>query len=277
MTGRLEGKVAFITGVARGQGRSHALRLAEEGADIIGIDICESIATAPYDMASVADLDETRAGVEALGRKAHLVQADVRDFDQVNAALADGVAAMGRLDIIVANAGITSQAPLHEMTEDQWQDMIGVNLTGVWHTAKASVPHLLKQDEGGSIVLIASTCATKAYEQIGHYVAAKHGVIGLMKTMALELSRHSIRVNCVSPTQVDTDMIMNEPTFRIFSPELENPTREDFAIASQNTNYLPVPWIEPSDVSAVVAFLASDHARYVTGVNLPVDAGCLLK
>lgn len=277
MSGRLDGQVAFITGAARGQGRSHALRLAEEGADIIGIDICKQIATAPYDLATVSDLEETAAAVEALGRKAHFVQADVRDFDQLNSALAGGIAALGRLDIVVANAGITSQAPTHEMSEDQWQDMIGVNLTGVWHTAKAAVPFLLKQNEGGSIIFTASTCATKAYEKIGHYVAAKHGVIGLMKTMALELSRHSIRVNCVSPTQVDTDMIMNEPTFRVFCPDLDTPTREDFAIASQQTNYLPIPWVEPSDVSAVVAFLASDHARYVTGVNLPVDAGCLLK
>lgn len=276
MSKPLEGKVAFITGAARGQGRSHALRLAADGADIIAVDICKQIDSAPYELATREDLVETVAAVQGLGRRIHATQADVRDFNALNDALSLGVDALGRVDIVVANAGVTSQARTHELSEQQWNDTIGVNLTGVWHTAKAAIPHLQRQGEGGSIVLIASTCASRGYENIAHYVASKHGVKGLMKTMALELSREDIRVNCISPTQVDTDIIMNESTFRMFSPELENPTRADFAVASQATHVLPVPWLEPNDVSAAVAFLASDRARYITGVDLTIDAGCLL-
>lgn len=277
MTLRLEGKVAFITGAARGQGRSHALRLAAEGADIIAIDICKPISSALYGLASDVDLKDTTAAVEALGRRVCAYEADVRSFDELQQALADGVATLGRLDIVSANAGITSFGLTHELTETQWQELIGVNLTGVWQTAKAAIPHLIEHGQGGSIIITSSTCGSRAYENLAHYVAAKHGVIGLMKTMALELAKHSIRVNCVSPTQVDTPMIMNEYAYRLFVPDLAHPTREDYAPASQSTNVLPIPWVEPSDVSAAVAFLASDNARYITGINLPVDAGCLLR
>lgn len=277
MTGSLEGKVAFVTGAARGQGRSHAVRLAQEGADIIAIDICGPMGSVAYDLGSSAELAETVSTIEGLGRKAYSQQADVRDFEELRVALDAGVSALGRVDVVCANAGITSFGATHELTEDQWQEMIGVNLTGVWHTAKAAIPHLLRQGQGGSIILTSSTCGARAYPNLAHYVAAKHGVIGLMKTMAMELSVHSIRVNCVSPTQVDTPMIMHEIAFKLFRPDLDHPTREDYAPASQSTNTLPIPWVEPADVSAAVAFLASDNARFVTGINLPVDAGCLLR
>jgi SDR family mycofactocin-dependent oxidoreductase len=276
MTSSLKGKVALVTGAARGQGRSHALRLAAAGADIIAVDICAQIDSAPYPLATRDDLDETVEAVTSQGRRIHPAVADVRDFGALDRALSEGVSALGRLDVVVANAGVTSQARTHELTETQWNDTIGVNLTGVWHTAKAAIPHLLRQGDGGSIVLVASTCASRGYENIAHYVASKHGVKGLMKTMAQELARDSIRVNCVSPTQVDTDIIMNESTFRMFSPHLENPTRADFAVASEATHVLPVPWLEPDDVSAAVLFLASDEARYITGADLTIDAGCLL-
>jgi SDR family mycofactocin-dependent oxidoreductase len=277
VTGGLEGKVAFVTGAARGQGRSHAVRLAQEGADIIAVDICGPMGSVAYDLGSSADLAETVSAVEGLGRKAYSQRADVRDFEDLRSALDAGVSALGRLDIVCANAGITSFGATHELTEDQWGEMIGVNLTGVWHTAKAAIPHLLRQGQGGSIILTSSTCGSRAYPNLAHYVAAKHGVIGLMRTMAMELAENSIRVNCVSPTQVDTPMIMHETAFKLFRPDLEHPTREDYAPASQSTNTLPIPWVEPADVSAAVAFLASAGARFITGVNLPVDAGCLLK
>jgi SDR family mycofactocin-dependent oxidoreductase len=277
MTGPLAGKVAFVTGAARGQGRSHAVRLAREGADIIAVDICGPMGSVAYDLGTSADLAETVSEIEDLDRRVYSQRADVRSFEEVKHALDAGISALGRLDIVCANAGITSFGATHELTGDQWGELIGVNLTGVWHTAKAAIPHLLRQGQGGSIILTSSTCGTRAYPNLAHYVAAKHGVIGLMKTMAMELAENSIRVNCVSPTQVDTPMIMNESAFRLFRPDLEHPTREDYAPASQSTNTLPIPWVEPADVSAAVAFLASDSARYITGVNLPVDAGCLLK
>jgi SDR family mycofactocin-dependent oxidoreductase len=275
--GKLEGKVAFITGAARGQGRSHAIRLAQEGADIIAVDICEDIPGMPYKGASEADLAETVKEVEALDRRIIATKADVRDYAGLKTALDDGVAQLGRLDVVSANAGIgTSPYNAWEMDESVWQTMIDVNLTGVWHTAKAAIPHLIAGN-GGSIILTSSAAGLKAYQNIAHYVSAKHGVVGLMRTLALELAPHNIRVNSIHPTQVDTDMIQNEATWRLFRPDLEHPTREDFVPASQAMNALPIPWVEPVDISNAVLFLASDDGRYLTGVALPVDAGTVIK
>jgi len=217
--GRLEGKVAFITGAARGQGRSHAIRLAQEGADIIAIDVCGQIESVPYPMATPADLADTVKEIEALDRRIVATQADVRDFGAVKKALDEGVAQLGRLDIVSANAGISSVGPADELPEQTWQDMIDTNLTGVWHTAKAAIPHLIAGGRGGSIVLTSSAAGLMAYPNVAHYVSAKHGVVGLMKTLALELAPHMIRVNSIHPTQVNTDMIMNEVTFKLFSPD----------------------------------------------------------
>jgi SDR family mycofactocin-dependent oxidoreductase len=191
MTGRVEGKVAFITGAARGQGRSHAVRLAEEGADIIAVDICAQIGSVPYEMATPADLAETVREVEALDRRIVAAEADVRDYAALKAALDDGVAQLGGLDIVSANAGIASFAPAADLEEATWQDMIDVNLTGVWHAAKAAIPHLIAGGRGGSIVLTSSTAGLVALPNMAHYVAAKHGVVGLMRTLALELAPHS--------------------------------------------------------------------------------------
>jgi (+)-trans-carveol dehydrogenase/(-)-trans-carveol dehydrogenase len=278
MTGRVEGKVAFITGAARGQGRSHAIRLAQEGADIIAVDICEDVEGVPYPGPTEDDLAQTAKAVEALDRRIVTAKADVRDYGALKAALDDGVAELGRLDIVSANAGISS-APYAtaDLPEEIWQNMIGINLTGVWHTAKAAIPHLIAGGRGGSIVLTSSAAGLQAYVGVPHYVSAKHGVVGLMRTLALELAPHSIRVNSIHPTQVDTDMIMNESTYKLFRPELEHPTREDFEPASQAMNALPIPWVEPVDISNALLFLASDEARYITGVTLPVDAGCIIK
>ena len=276
--GRVEGKVAFITGAARGQGRSHAIRLAQEGADIIAIDICEDVDGTPYKGATEADLAETVRQVEALDRRIVATKADVRDFAALKAAVDDGVAQLGRLDIVSANAGIlTSPSKAEDFSDETWNTMIDVNLSGVWHTAKAAIPHLKAGGNGGSIILTSSEAGLRGYANAGHYVSAKHGVVGLMRTLALELANDMIRVNSIHPTQVDTDMIQNEATYRLFRPDLEHPTREDFAPASQSVNALPIPWVEAVDISNALLFLASDEARFVTGVMLPVDAGCFLK
>jgi SDR family mycofactocin-dependent oxidoreductase len=278
MTGRVEGKVAFVSGAARGQGRSHAVRLAEEGADIIAIDVCGPIDNLSYPHATPEDLDETADLVKGVDRRIVTARVDVRDYEACKAAVDGGVEQLGRLDIIVANAGVgTDGRMLHKIRETVWQDMIDINLSGVWHTVKAGVPHVLSGGRGGSIVLTSSVGGRKAYPNTGHYVAAKHGVIGLMRAFAVELGPHMIRVNSVLPTQVSTTMLMNQQTYRLFRPDLENPGPDDFAPISQMMHTLPVPWVDPIDISNAVLFLASDESRYITGVSLPVDAGSLLK
>jgi (+)-trans-carveol dehydrogenase len=263
MTGRVEGKVAFITGAARGQGRSHAVRLAQEGADIIAVDICGQVDSVPYAMSTAEDLAETVKEVEALDRRIVAAQADVRDYGALKAALDDGVSQLGRLDIVSANAGIVSYGPAAELDETTWRDMIDINLTGVWHAAKAAVPRLIEQGTGGSIVLTSSTAGLMGMANLAHYVSAKHGVVGLMRTLALELAPHSIRVNSVHPTTVNTPMVANEPAMRLFLPDVESPTAEQFAEVAATLNAL--------------LFLASDEARYITGVTLPVDAGSVTR
>jgi len=278
MAGRVEGKVAFITGAARGQGRSHAVRLAAEGADIIAVDICQNFANSPALGATTADLAETADLVKNLGRRIVTAEVDVRDGAAVQAAVDSGVEQLGRLDIIAANAGIgTTGVKLDRMSEDLWQEMIDVNLSGVWKSVKAGVPHMLAGGRGGSIILTASVAGTKAYPHTGHYVAAKHGVVGLMRSFAVELGHHSIRVNSVHPTHVNSPMLMNEKTYRMFRPELENPGQADLEPVCRTFHMLPIPWVEVEDISNAVLFLASDEARYITGVTLPVDAGSCLK
>jgi (+)-trans-carveol dehydrogenase len=278
MAGRVEGKVAFVTGAARGQGRSHALRLAEEGADIIAVDIAGQIGTVPYDMATPEDLEETVRQIEALDRRVVATRADVRDFGALKAAVEDGVAQLGRLDIVSANAGIFSFGTLEELDDATWDDMIAVNLTGVWHSIKAAIPHL-RANGSGSIVLTSSTAGLMAMENIGHYAAAKHGVAGLMRTAAVELAKDNIRVNSVHPTSVNTDMIQNPATYALFAPDLseDERTREALAPRFATMNLLPTPWVEPRDISNAVLWLASDEARFVTGLEVKVDAGQLLK
>ncbi|MCS5733672.1 mycofactocin-coupled SDR family oxidoreductase [Herbiconiux daphne] len=277
--GRVEGKVAFVTGAARGQGRSHALRLAQEGADIIAVDIEDQIDSVPYPMSTPADMEETVRQIEALDRRIVATKADVRDYEAVKAALDDGVAQLGRLDIVAANAGIFSFGSMEELTEEQWSDMLDTNLTGVWHAVKAAIPHLKAGGNGGSIVLTSSTAGLMAIPNIGHYVAAKHGVVGLMRTLALELAPDFIRVNSVHPTSVDTDMIHNDATYALFAGDLPvaERTRDVVGERFQTLNALPIKWVEPVDISNAVLWFASDESRYVTGVTLPVDAGSLIK
>jgi (+)-trans-carveol dehydrogenase len=274
---RLEGKVAFVTGAARGQGRSHAIRLAEEGADIIAVDIAAQIDTVPFAMATPDDLAETVKEVEALDRRIVAGQADVRDYDAVKTVLDAGVAQLGRLDIVAANAGIVSFGAAEELTEQAWRDVIDVNLTGAWHTAKAAIPHL-RAAGGGSIIIISSGAGLKGSSNLAHYVAAKHGLVGLMRTLANELAPDMVRVNTVHPGSVDTDMIHNQALYHLFLPGRQGEiTRAQAAPAFQSLNALAVPWLESVDISNAVLFLASDEARYITGVALPVDAGSLVK
>ena len=278
--GRVEGKVAFITGAARGQGRSHAIRLAQEGADIIAVDIAEEIDSVKrfYPGASAEDLAETVKQVEDLDRRIVAAKVDVRDYEALKKALDDGVAQLGRVDVVSANAGIFlfgDQA--HLVSERDWQDVIDINQTGVWHTCKAAVPHLIDQGTGGSIIITSSTAGIKGLPNTAAYTASKHAVVGLMRTLANELAPYRIRVNTVHPTSVATQMVLNEATFRLFMPEVEHPTREEAASVFESTNALPVPWVEPIDISNAVLFLASDEARYVTGTELKVDAGFTVK
>jgi (+)-trans-carveol dehydrogenase len=278
MAGRVDGKVAFVTGAARGQGRSHAVRLAQEGADIIAVDICEPFADSPAEAATPEDLAETADMVKNLDRRIVTAKVDVRDYDALKAAVDSGVEQLGRLDIIVANAGIgTAGAKLHKIDERVWQEMIDVNLSGVWKTVKAGVPHIKAGGRGGSIILTSSVAGLKTYPRTGHYVAAKHAVVGVMRTFAVELGQDSIRVNSVHPTHVNTPLLMNETTYRMFRPDLENPGPDDLAPICQTFHMLPIPWVEPVDISNAVLFLASDESRYITGVTLPIDAGSCLK
>ena len=279
MAGRVEGKVAFITGAARGQGRSHALRLAQEGADIIAVDICRKISSNSEIPPSTSDdLVETADLIKGLNRRVVTAEVDVRDYDALKAAVDSGVEQLGRLDIICANAGIGNGGQTLDKTrEDDWQAMIDVNLSGVWKTVKAGVPHLMSRGEGGSIILTSSVGGLKAYPHTGHYIAAKHGVVGLMRTFAVELGAHFIRVNSIHPTNVNTPMFMNEGTMKLFRPDLPNPGPDDLKVAAQFMHVLPVGWVEPVDISNAVLFLASDESRYITGLPLTVDAGSMLK
>jgi (+)-trans-carveol dehydrogenase len=276
MTGRVEGKVAFITGAARGQGRSHAVRLAAEGADIIAVDICAPIESVPYALANEADLKETVRLVEGLGRKIVATQADVRDFSALEKAVAEGVGELGRLDIVVANAGITGATPADALPLQDWQDMIDVNLTGVFHATKASIPHLRAGGRGGAIVLTSSALGIRAMPNLPHYVAAKAGVIGLMRALALELAADRIRVNTVNPSIADTLMVQNDAMYKLFVPHIENPTREQAAEVFATLNPMPTPWVDAEDVTNAVLFLVSDEARFVTGLEFKIDAGFCL-
>jgi SDR family mycofactocin-dependent oxidoreductase len=269
--GKLDGKVVFITGAARGQGRSHAQLLASEGASIIGVDVCKQLDTVSYKMSSAEDLDETVEIVRSSGGKMLGLQADVRDEDSLTAALNTGLEEFGRLDVVLANAGIMAhELPPYPRSRQAWRDSLDVMLTGVWNTIITTVPVLRNQAEGGSIVITSSTAGIRPAGTDmagGHdgYIAAKFGVVGLMQTYAIELAKYRIRVNTVHPTGVATPMIQND----FFPKYMEaHPT---IALASQNK--LPVPVVEPIDISRIVLFLASDDSRYVTGSQYRVDAG----
>jgi SDR family mycofactocin-dependent oxidoreductase len=265
MSGLLN-KVVMVTGAARGTGRAHCERFADEGADVIALDI----------PAVADDLADTATRVRDRGRRCVARLADVRDLSALIAAVDAGVTELGRLDVIVANAGVhTAGAPTWELSPQSWQDTLDVNLTGVWHTVKAGVPHL--GGEGGSIIIISSTNGLRGTANTAPYTASKHAVVGLARTLANELGRQRIRVNTVHPGAVGTATVLNEATFKRLRPDLANPTAEDAAQVLAARNLLPVPWVEPVDVANAVVFLASDAARYITGTKLVVDAGLTQK
>jgi SDR family mycofactocin-dependent oxidoreductase len=275
--GQLDGKVAFITGVARGQGRSHALTLAREGANIIGLDLCAKPSTTAYDGATEEDLQETVRLVKETGADIIAEIADTRDYYQVKAVFDRGIEQFGRIDIVIPNAGICSGAKTWEITPEDWRETIDINLNGVFHTVKAAIPTLISQQQGGSIVFIGSTEALKGAENISSYAASKHGVTGLMTSLARELGRYNIRVNSVNPTCVDTHMINNDFVYGLFRPDLDKPTREDVIDTFAGTHLLPVPWMEPHDVSNAILYLVTESGRYITASTLVIDAGFIVK
>ena len=270
--GRVDGKVALVTGAARGIGRAQAVRLAEEGADVVVIDICGQVDTTVTPPSSREDLDETARLIEHAGTRAVRAVVDVRDRSALAAAVDDAVDTLGRLDIVCATAGITSKGAAAELTEEAWETMLEVNLTGVWSTCATAVPHLVDAG-GGAMILTSSIAGLRGLPGVAHYTAAKHGVVGLMRSLAQELAPHGVRVNTVHPTNVDTPMIQNTAVRSSFRPDLTDPTRAEFAEAARTMNMLPVPWVEPQDIANATLFLASDEARYITAATLAVDAG----
>jgi (+)-trans-carveol dehydrogenase len=275
---RMEGKVAFITGAARGQGRRHAVRLAEEGADIIALDVAGPVPAQGAPAATPEDLAETVRLVEALDRRIIVGHADVRDPKAVAELVEGGVAQLGRLDVVAANAGIAGNPGPGESTSDSdWQSVIDTNLSGVFYTVRAAIPHIIAGGRGGVIVITSSSIGLRAVPNLGPYGAAKAGLIGLMRTLALELAEDSIRVNSMHPTTVATPMLLNPVNYRLFRPDLEDHTLADVEPVYRTLNVLPVPYVEPDDIANALLFLASDEARDISGVALPVDAGFAIK
>jgi SDR family mycofactocin-dependent oxidoreductase len=272
MTNSLVGKTAVITGGARGQGRSHALALAGAGADIALLDAVSDVATVPYPLATEADMEQTRKSVEDLDRRCETIKVDVRDGAAMTRAVDQVVTRLGRVDILCANAGIFSWSSVEEMTDQIWQDMIDVNLTGVFNSFRAVAPHMRRQGSG-RVIATASMAGRGGFAQIGHYVAAKWGLIGLTKSFALEMGPHHVTANVVAPTNVNTDMIQNDAARRFFVPDVESPTEADAAKAMSGMTGMGIPWVEPSDISGAILYLVSDSARYVTGEVLHVAAG----
>jgi SDR family mycofactocin-dependent oxidoreductase len=278
--GRVQNKVAFITGAAKGQGRAHALRLAEEGADIIASDACRDFPeSCPYPLGTEAELAETRKLVEETGQRCITAIADVRYVDELRSVADAGLAEFGQIDIVCANAGLIGLSPMLDITDEAWDEVVDVCMKGPWNTIRATLPSMLERGEGGSIILTSSSAAMVNAPGSAHYGAAKSGVVSLCRVLAneLHLQGSTIRANCIQPTAVWTGMTDNPFMFGVFRPDLENPTIEDVKPAFAGLNLLPVPWLEAREISNAVLFLASDEAQYITGVALPVDAGSMQK
>jgi SDR family mycofactocin-dependent oxidoreductase len=267
------GKTAFITGAARGQGRHHAVRFAEAGANVVVIDICREVPSASYDGATLEDLNQTVKLVEAEGAKVVAAEVDVRDTAALASVVEDARKAFGSIDIVSANAGIAGYSPALEMTDAAWREMIDIDLSGVWNTVRASAPVMVQAGNGGAIVLTSSVAGLMAFPNLVHYTTAKHGLIGMMKALAVELAPERIRVNAICPSHVDTPMIQHPRVYELFTGGVKGATVEQAMVAMKSMHALPIPWVEPEDVSNALLWLASDAARYVTGVALPVDGG----
>jgi (+)-trans-carveol dehydrogenase len=270
----LDGQVAFISGAARGQGRSHAVRLAREGVRIVGFDLCAQIDTVPFDMATPEDLVETERLVKGAGSDMVAVHADARDEGQVDAAFHAGLETFGKVDIVLANAGIINNYKKTWQIDDiDFRNVIDVNLIGVWHTVKAAVPHMIERKEGGAIVMTGSGASIGGIPNLAPYVASKHAVLGLMRTLAKELGRYQIRVNAVMPGNCNTPMFDNEGIRRLYVPDAETPSEEVFLQRAAAMSPMRNPYVEPEDISEAIAYLVGPAGRLVSGVALPVDGG----
>lgn len=273
-SGRLAGKVALITGAARGQGRSHALAMAAEGCDIIGIDICHNIPSVPYEMGTHAELEHTRAEVEKLGRTCHIATADVRDVTAMDEAVTAGVQQLGRLDFVIANAGVAPEIKsTWDRTEEEWDAVVDTNVKGTWVTAKVALPHVIAAGNGGCFLAISSMVGLRGAPFSSSYTTSKWAVNGLAKSLSNELGFMDIRANSIHPGNVRTPMIDNEMMRTMLSGGKENATLEDTSEAYSSMNSMNKPWVEPEDISAMVIYLCSDAGRYITGTSLSVDLG----
>jgi SDR family mycofactocin-dependent oxidoreductase len=270
--GKLDGKVALITGGARGQGRSHAVTFAREGADIIVCDLVSQIDTVPYQMSHPDDLKETVRLVEEHDQRCLAIPADVRDTEQITAVVDQAIGEFGRIDILLANAGIVAPVPLVDISDDQWTDMVDTDLGGVFKSIRAVAPHMIEQ-RAGRIIATSSMVGKTGVPGPAHYVAAKWGVIGLVKSAALEFGQHGITVNAVCPTNVDTQMIQNPAMYSLFAPDVQNPTRDDVVPGFTALNALPIPWVQVQDISEGMLYLAAESGRYITGETLTIAAG----
>ncbi|WP_240960945.1 mycofactocin-coupled SDR family oxidoreductase [Rhodococcus sp. A14] len=273
----MDGKIAFITGAARGQGRTHAVRLAQEGADIVAVDLCRQQANLDYTSGTPEDLEETVRLVEKEGRRIIARAADVRDQASLDVVVEEALREFGGIDILVSNAGISNQGSVVGLTDQQWEDILGTNLVGAWHSCRAVLPSMIERGAGGSVIFVSSTVGLRGAPGQAHYSASKHGMQGLMLSLANEVGQHNIRVNSVNPGAVNTEMAINESLLKMFLPDIENPTPADAADLFSNLTLLPIPWVEPEDVSNAVLWLASDEARFVTGAAIPVDGGQLAR
>jgi SDR family mycofactocin-dependent oxidoreductase len=270
--GKLDGQVAIVTGGARGQGRAHALRLASEGADIAICDIADDIATVPYPLGTSDDLKETERLVNELDRRCLSVQADVRDTGQIAKFVDSTINTYGQIDILVANAGVCAFGAFWDITDQMWDDMIATDLSGVFKTMRAVVPHMIERGYG-RIVATSSMGGRYGNPNLAHYIAAKWGVIGLVKSLALEVADKGITVNAICPSTVNTQMVHNPAFYGLFAPDLVNPTKEQVEPRYVGLNKIPIPWVEPDDVSGLISFLVSHDARYITGSTLDIGAG----
>jgi len=270
--GVVEGRIALVTGAARGQGRAHAIALANEGADLIVTDLCADIGTVPYPLGTAAELAETVAMVEATGQRCLSMPADIRDTAGIGLVVEAGIEAFGQIDICVANAGVAGYGKFHELDDDTWNDMIDVDLTGTFKTIRAVLPHMLER-RYGRIIATSSMAGRMGNANLAHYVAAKWGVIGMVKSLAMEVANKGITVNAIAPAAVDTAMLHNEAMYKLFCPDMDAPTREDVTPRYQAMNRLGVAWMEPEEVSRAVLFVAADAASSMTGQVIEVSLG----
>ena len=270
--GKLDGKVAFITGAARGQGRSHAVELARQGADIAVVDRCAALATVTYPLATPDDLTETARLVEAEGGRCVTGQADVRDLGAMIAFVDGVVEELGSVDILVANAGVSTMCSIFDLDADGWSETLDTNLTGVFNALRAAAPHMRRQ-RWGRMVTVSSMMGRSSNPLISAYCASKWGVIGLTKSVAKEMAHSNVTVNAIAPGNISTDMIHNDTLYRLMRPDLEQPGADDVAGVMASLHVQPVPWLEAEEITSALVFLCSEGARHITGSVIDVDAG----